>query len=176
MGSKCPNVHWRDDVHTPTKRYPEGARIRMYIKLQPGSPCPFFARDSGCRRGDDCIFKHGEDDERDLAKVWEDYKELLESSTGQEAKDQAQSGEHAIYEHIWTLGQQLIAEYDGEWFLAKARKVNKDGSVDVEYEDLSVEKAVPLHRLAPHGEAVAELTDAEYCCQTFQHGQQVSVE
>ena len=52
--------------------------------------------------------------------------------------------------------------------------------MDVEYEDLSVEKAVPLHRLAPRGQATAESTDAQDLAQdgrqTFQEGQQVIVE
>ena len=92
-GSKCPNVHWKNEVHTPTKGWPAGARIRMYIKVPPGSPCPFYASERGCYQGDSCIYKHGEDDYRDLDEAWENYQEKMQSTTEWEAENQEKQEE-----------------------------------------------------------------------------------
>ena len=43
--------------------------------------------------GDSCIYKHGEEDYRDLDEAWENYQEKMQSTTEWEAENQEEQEE-----------------------------------------------------------------------------------
>ena len=72
FGDGCTHVHWKDQVHTPSKAWPAGTTITL--SSQPRDKCRFFA-DSKCNHGDMCIYKYGEDDGRDLPALLKERRE-----------------------------------------------------------------------------------------------------
>ena len=70
FGEDCKFVHFRNKEHTPTAGCPAGTVIKL--GAQPGDDCWYAANPSECPYGDECIFRHGPDDERDINKIVKD--------------------------------------------------------------------------------------------------------
>ena len=72
FGDDCTFIHVIDGKLTPTSAFPAGTKLN--IAPQPGEMCKFADKPADCPYGDTCIFKHGPNDGRDLAKVLQGYR------------------------------------------------------------------------------------------------------